>query len=227
MKTDVLNSISGHLIDARWALWALDWPQERDLAQTLLFTSAEPLLVQRLSLTYQHPAKLDCSGRGATIPSLSWLLQPPWLDHKPFYHWSATATITLQENDPLTHNREPHQAWAGSGQWRLVVGGHSSGVEAGLGLLTLGCDPGLLPSHGVRPGACKTEGSCSDQGMSSYSAWVNQELCPAQHWPPGAEQVSQARLLLLATDQRVKAAALIREGILLWRYVWKVPISWN
>lgn len=58
-------------------LWALDCPQERDPAQTLLFTSAEPLLVGRLSLTYQHHAKLDCSGRGAAIPSLSWSLAWP------------------------------------------------------------------------------------------------------------------------------------------------------
>ncbi|CAB1442871.1 unnamed protein product [Pleuronectes platessa] len=80
-------------------------------------------------------------------------------------------------------------------------------------------DPGSLPSRGVRPGAHKTEGSCREQGMSSYSVGLHQEMCPAQHAPPGTERVSQANLLLLSTDQRMKAAALIRGGILLQRYV--------
>lgn len=143
------------------------------------------------------------------------------------YHRPAITTMTLQETDPLTHHRGPSHAWARSEQWRLAVGGQHAGVQAGPGLLTLGPDPGLLSSCGVMPRPQKTEVSCREQGMSSYSLKLNQELCPAQRWPLGTEQVSRARLLLLATDQRVKAAALIREGILLWRYVWKVPISWN
>lgn len=70
--------------------------------------------------------------------------------------------------------------------------------------------------------------SPAENSMKSiYSVWLNQELCPVQHWPPETEQVSWARLLLLATDQSVKAAMLIRESILLLRFVWKVPISWN
>lgn len=90
------------------------------------------MLVRRLSLAHQHPAKLDCSSRGAAIASLSQLLQPPWLDHKSFL--SVAATMALQETDPLTHHRGPSQA-----------GGHCAGVEASPGLLTLGPDPGPAP----------------------------------------------------------------------------------
>lgn len=146
MKTDVLNSISGHLIDARWALWALDWPQERDLAQTLLFTIAEPLLVLRLLLMHQHPAKLDCRGRGAAIPSLSQPLCLRWLDHKLLFiilqqslQWpSRRLTPWLTTGGPAMP--EPGQS---SGGWQSEGSALVCRPVQGcwLRVLTLACSP--------------------------------------------------------------------------------------
>lgn len=194
---------------------------------------AVPLLFWRLSVTSQYPAKLERSCRGAAIPSLSALLQPPHLDHKPFHHRSAATTMTLQDAKlPNTLQGSLARPERGQGRGAVEDGwwsgrDHRAGVEAFPELLTLGSDPGLLPSCGVRTGAHRTRNSRWEQAMSSYSLGLNQELRPAQHRSSGTKQVSRARLLLLATVQRVKAVALIREGILHQRYVWKVPISWN
>lgn len=176
-----------------------------------------PLLVWRLSLTHQHHAKLDYSSRGDTIPSLSQLLQPPWLDHKFFL-----SSVSVRYNDA-------------PGDWPLDspqgVGGQPClswvrAVEIGCRRASCWCGsrsrvvdsrtwPWPFPYCGVRPRAQKTKVSYREQGMSSYSLGLNWDMCPAQCWPPETEQVSRARLLLLTTDLRVKAAALIRGGILL------------
>lgn len=183
----MLNSNSGHLIDARWALWERDWPQERDPAQTLLFTSAEPLSLRRLSPTYQHPAKLDCSGRGAALTSLSWLLRPPLVWPKSFCRWSAKTSYNDSSGDWPPDS--PREAPPGLSQ---VRSGESGGWRAQrwcggqYGVVDCGCWPRPAPPpRGVRPGARKTKGSCREQGMSSHSVWLHREPRPAQHSPPG------------------------------------------
>lgn len=97
-----------------------------------------PLLVRRLSLTHQHHAKLDYSGRGDTIPSLSQLLQPPWLDHK-----LLLSSVSGRYNDPpgdwppwLTAGGQPCLSWVRAveaGGWRASCwcGGRSRIVDSG------------------------------------------------------------------------------------------------
>lgn len=136
MKTDVGNSLSGHLIDTRWALWASDWPQERDLGQTLLFTSAEPLLAWRLSLVYQHPAKLGSISRGAAIPTHS-------LPQDIFSSVSGHSTISLRETDPLTLHREPGQGLSRVRDASCTGRRAAAGVAADSLVLTRGPAPVL------------------------------------------------------------------------------------
>lgn len=166
------------------------------------------------------------SARGDTIRFLSQSLQGPWFDHRFLLSSSVAFIMTLQETNPWhTTGGWPKLSWVRAveaGGWRASCwcGGRSRAIDSE----TWPCSAPLL---WVRLWVQKTEVSYREQGMSIHSPGLNQELCPAQRWPVETEQVSRASLLLLATDLRVKAAALIRGGILHWKRAWKVPISWN
>lgn len=73
--------------------------------------------------------------------------------------------MSLWETDPLTHHREPSQAWAGSGQQRLLAGGHSSWCGGQSRVVDSGTWP--WPSLIQRGQACNSE----DRDLLQRTAW--------------------------------------------------------
>lgn len=137
------------------------------------------------------------------------LLQPPWLDHKLFYRWLATATMSLWETDPLTHHREPSQAWAGSGQQRLLAGGHSSWCGGQSRVVDSGTWP--WPSLIQRGQACNSE----DRDLLQRTAWRASIQCG---WTRSC--------VLFSTDHRRRSRSA-GPGSCCWPQIraWKQPCS--
>lgn len=195
MTTDVLNWNSGHLIDARWALWELDRPQKKDVAQTLLFTRGAIV----------HSASAACASASCKLWTaaagvhLLLCFQPPietccltttlFIVGQRSLHWTTRRLTLWLTTGRLTSPARGHQL-------RLVAGGHRPGVEVRPELLTLVPDPASLFSVGSGL-ELRRRIPCREQWMSNYSVWLNQELCPALCWPPGP----CSGLLLLATHQ--------------------------
>lgn len=186
-------------------------PERRDLGQTLLFTGP----IVGLKSVVDAPA--SCKIRLQwPFPHFHMFDSPLGLTTDSFYHLSVTIIMTPPGDWPPDSPQEgpakPKLGQGSRGWWSGSIMLLRWPVRScWLWDVTLARSP--IVGSGAEPRRLKPP--TESRGMSIHWLGAKRELCPVQPWPLETRQVSRARLLLLASDPGVKAATLIREGILL------------